>query len=89
MQLLQFLCLFDRNFMADFSHQRLHQQPAAHANAAVNLPNGQRYAYLFQSLVPRKHMLIDAINQGPVKIKEQCLGMIDPSCHNISISQLN
>jgi hypothetical protein len=46
-------------------------QPAAHANAAVDGPNGQLDAHRRHGFVPGQDVLIDAVHQGAVQVEEE------------------
>jgi hypothetical protein len=69
--------------MADLPAESLDQQTAAHADATMNSPHGQRETQLSQRLVPREHMLIDAVDERAVKIKKQGGCVIDVSTHGV------
>ncbi len=71
MALLKFLRLLLSQPLADLSAESLNQQTATHADAAMNTPHSQGETQLFQRLVPREHMLIDAIDESAVKIEKQ------------------
>ena len=57
--------------MASLPQQRVHKQTAAHADPAVDPPHRELDPGRFQSLAPGQHMLVDAVHQRAVEIKEK------------------
>ena len=53
------------------AQQRAREQAAAHADAPVDAPHRELDAGLLQRLVPRQHVLIDAVDQRAVEIEDQ------------------
>ena len=63
------------------AQQRAREQAAAHADAAVDAPHRELDAGLLQRLVPRQHVLIDAVDQRAVEIEDQ------GRCRHVSLSR--
>ena len=59
-----------------FAQQRVDEQPAAHADPAVDPPDRELHPRLAEHLVPGKHMLVHAIDERSVEIEEQRRGSI-------------
>ena len=53
------------------AQQRAREQAAAHADAPVDAPHRELDTSLLQRLVPRQHVLIDAVDQRAVEIEDQ------------------
>src|SRR5437899_12150695 len=49
----------------------MHDQAAAHANAAMNVPIRKMNILCFERLPPGQHVLVDAVNQRAIQIKEK------------------
>src|SRR5206468_7657329 len=47
------------------------EQAATHADAAMNPPDGERNAGRLERLVPGKDMLIDAVDERPIEVKQE------------------
>jgi hypothetical protein len=78
---LELLCLFRGYPLAYLPPKSLNQQAAAHANATMNPPHSQGQAHLFKSLMPRKHMLIHAVDECAIKIEKQRRSMVRVLIH--------
>ncbi len=50
--------------LAELAAQGGHEQAAAHPDAAVDLPNGERHAELLERLAPGDHVLVDAVGSA-------------------------
>ena len=72
------LSLFGRNLSPDLTSQSVHEESAAHADLAVNAPNGEMNPAGLERLTPREHVLIDAIDQRSVEIEKK--GLSSWSC---------
>jgi hypothetical protein len=53
------------------AQQRPREQAAAHADAPVDAPDRELDPGLLQRLVPREHVLVDAVDQRAVEIEDQ------------------
>lgn len=73
--------------MADLAAKSLNQQAAAHADATVDAPHSERKPYLFERFMPRKNMLVDAIDKRAVKIKKEGWGVIAILIHGVGASE--
>jgi hypothetical protein len=51
--------------------QRGHEEPAAHADAPVDLPHGEVDAHRLERLAPRDHVLVHAVDQCAVEIEQE------------------
>src|ERR1700722_19610038 len=71
MRSLKLLCLLRGYRAPGLSQQRVDQQAPAHADAAMNSPNGERNATGLQSFPPCQHMLVNTVHQRTVQIKEK------------------
>src|SRR5437899_980134 len=49
----------------------MHDQAAAHANAAMNVPIRKMNILCFERLPPGQHVLVDAVNQRAIQIKQK------------------
>ena len=58
-------------FISQFARKGTYEQPAAHADTTVYAPNGEIDLRFAQRFVPRHHMLIDAVDQRSVEVKNQ------------------
>src|ERR1700736_379679 len=54
-----------------FTEQLIGKQSAAHADLAMNAPYRQFDALGIEGLLPSEHMLIDAVHQRAVEIKQE------------------
>src|SRR5438128_659444 len=50
----------------------MHDQAATHADAAMNVPVGKMNILCFERLPPGEHVLVDAVNQRAVQVKQKC-----------------
>jgi hypothetical protein len=65
-------CSFHRSdLVACFSKQGIDEEPASHANAAVNAPHGEFDTCLVKRLAPGEDMLIDAVHERAIEIEEE------------------
>jgi hypothetical protein len=58
--------LVRRHAVAGFAQQRVGEEAAAHADAAMDPPDRQLDAGVLQRVPPREHVLIHAVDQGAV-----------------------
>jgi len=65
------LRLFGAHRVGGLTKKRVDEQAAAHPDAAVDAPHSELNPCPFQGLPPGQNMLVDAINQGAVEIKEE------------------
>jgi hypothetical protein len=66
--------LFPRHGQPGLAEERVHQQAAAHADAPVDAPYGERDPLALERLAPGEHVLIDAVDQGPIEVEEERRG---------------
>ena len=66
MSLLECFRLFWSKPLTNLAAESLNEQPAAHADATVDTPDAQRKSHFFQRLMPREHMLVDAVDERAV-----------------------
>jgi len=52
-----------------FSGKRIYKKATAHTNSSVNPPNGKLNASPLERFSPSENMLVDTIDERPVKIK--------------------
>jgi hypothetical protein len=52
-----------------FPRKSTDKQPAAHADPAMNAPNGQRHASDLRSIAPRENMLVHDVNNRAIEIE--------------------
>src|SRR5437773_3645297 len=71
MKFLQVRDVFCVQLTSRFAKKCMHDQAATHANAAVNVPVGQMNILCFERLPPGEHVLIHAVNQRAVQIKQK------------------
>jgi hypothetical protein len=71
MSLLQRHCLIPREPVADLPPEGLNQQAATHADAPMNAPDGERKPGFFEGFMPCENMLIHAVDERTVEIKEE------------------
>ena len=72
MRLLHAFNLVVCDFAADFAEQSVNKQPAAHTDTPVNPPHRQFDAASLKRLAPGQHVLVHAVHQRAVKIKQKC-----------------
>ena len=71
MQLLKVGGFFSGKIEAGFPKQRIDEQSAAHANPPVNAPDGELDSRFLQRLAPGENMLIDAVYQRAIEVKQE------------------
>jgi hypothetical protein len=71
MALAQALDQLGRDWPAHLAQQRIGEEPAAHADPAMDAPDGEGDPGRLEGLMPRQHMLVDAVDQGAVEIEEK------------------
>ncbi len=59
------------NLAVDFAQQHLGEEPATHADAAMNAPHGKLDRGGVQRLLPGRNVLVDAVDQSSVQVKEE------------------
>jgi hypothetical protein len=67
--LAQLLNEFGRDRLSHFAQEGICEEAAAHADAPMNPPDGERNAGGLQCLVPGQDMLIDTVDQRAVEIE--------------------
>jgi len=67
--------LFFRNRPSGFPPERLQHEPPAHADLSMDSPDRQLNPGGLGGLPPSQHMLVDAIHQRAVQIKEKGYGI--------------
>ncbi|HYK51876.1 MAG TPA: hypothetical protein VEU94_19300 [Terriglobales bacterium] len=65
------LRLFGGHLASSLAEKGVDEQATAHPYATMDAPNRQLNADPFQGLPPSKNMLVDAVDQGTVEIKEE------------------
>src|SRR5437588_3421787 len=63
--------LFRLQIASGLAEQRVHEQAAAHADAAVDAPHGERDPHALERLAPGEHVLVHAVDQGAVQIEQE------------------
>jgi hypothetical protein len=71
MTLLQPLHHRGTDFNSRLAQELVGEQPAAHADLSMNAPEGQRDSLGFERFPPREDVLINAVDQRPVEIKDE------------------
>ena len=66
-----FFYLFFAELPPSFAHAGVQQQRIAHPDAAVNEPIGKLNIHAVESFAPGKDMLVNAVDQGAVKVEEK------------------
>src|SRR6266704_4197608 len=72
MKFLQASDFFCVQLPSRFAKKCMHDQAAAHANAAMNVPVRKMNILCFERLPPGQHVLVDAVNQRAIQIKQKC-----------------
>jgi hypothetical protein len=62
---------FSADFDPGLAKQLVGEQAAAHADLAMDAPDRQLDALCVERLLPGKDVLIDAVNEGAVEIKQE------------------
>src|SRR6185503_627062 len=57
---------------ADLAEELVREQTAAHPDLPVDSPDGQLDAFLAQCQMPGADMVIDAVDERPVEVEEEC-----------------
>ncbi len=60
-----------RDIQVSLAQQDVGEQATAHADLAVDLPYRQVNAFPIQCFLPCQHMLVNAVDQGAIKIEEK------------------
>src|SRR5579884_3040699 len=60
-----------RQLAARLAEQRVHEQPAAHPDAAMDPPHRQLDPGAFQRLAPGEHVLVHAVHQRAVEVEQK------------------
>ncbi|ESW72925.1 hypothetical protein X772_33440 [Mesorhizobium sp. LSJC280B00] len=69
-----------------FAQQLVGEQPATHADLAVDAPDRQLDILLVERLLPGQHMLVDAVDQRAVEIEQESglhTHCFSPGCFSI------
>jgi len=69
--ILELICFLFSQAAISFTRERVHQEPSAYADAPVNAPDREFDAGFEQRLVPCHNMLVNAIDQGSIEIKQR------------------
>ncbi len=59
------------DFHPGFAQELVGEQPTAHADLAVDAPDGQRDPLAVERILPGEYVLVDAIDQRAVEIEEE------------------
>src|SRR5438309_9473705 len=81
------------------AHERAQEQAAAHSDAAVDAPDGERNARRLERFLPRDDVLVDAVEQRPVQVEKHrravrvdvCRGLAGPGRgpHSLTVDSLH
>jgi hypothetical protein len=71
MQVTQALEAVIAEMHSGFAFELVGEQAAAHADFAVDAPDGEVDAFRVQGLLPRQDVLVDAVDQRPIEIEEK------------------
>src|SRR5437879_1770113 len=69
--LLHGLELGGRQAVAELAGERVHEQPAAHPDTAVDAPDGQRDPRALERGVPGDHVVVNAVDERPIEIEHE------------------
>src|ERR1043165_3868655 len=69
-RLMNPLGLFRRNGFTYLARQRVNEQTAAHTDLAMNTPDGKMNPAFLQCLTPREYVLVNAVDERAVEIKQ-------------------
>src|SRR5262245_59764765 len=67
------LSLFHGNSVSRFAREGVDEEAAAHADLSMNAPDGQVNSAGLERLAPREHVMIDAVDERPIKIEKKRL----------------
>ena len=70
MQHLHALHLVAADLTADLAQQRIDEQAAAHADAAMDAPHSKLDTAGLERLTPRQHVLVHAVDQSSVEVED-------------------
>ena len=56
---------------AGLAHELVGEQAAAHADLAVNAPDGEFDSFAVERFLPRQHVLVHAVDQRAVEIEQE------------------
>jgi hypothetical protein len=59
------------NATANLAKQRVNEEAAAPSNATMNAPHGELDAQAFQSFAPGQNVLVNAVDERPVEVKQK------------------
>jgi hypothetical protein len=62
---------FDADVQPGLAQELVGEQTAAHADLAMDAPDREVDALAIESLLPGQYVLIDAVNQGAVKVEQK------------------
>jgi hypothetical protein len=71
MQMAQALEPFFAEVRSGFAFELIGEQAAAHADLAMDAPDGDVDAFGVQGLLPGEHVLVDAVHQRAVEIEQK------------------
>src|SRR5205823_12891741 len=63
--------LFRLQVASGLAEQRVHEQAAAHADAAVDAPHGELDAHALERLAPGEHVLVHAVDERAVEVEQE------------------
>ena len=70
--------LVDRD--AGLAHELVGEQAAAHADLAVDAPDGKIDAFAVERFLPGEHVLVDAVDQRAVEVEQE--DRLDAHCRS-------
>src|SRR6202453_2323981 len=71
MQMAQALEAFVAEVRSGFTFELIGEQAPAHADLAMDAPDGDVDAFGVEGLLPGEHVLVDAVHQRPVEIEQK------------------
>ena len=58
-------------FEAGLAQKHVGEQATAHADPAVDLPDGNIQIFFVQCLFPRQHMLVNAVDERAIEVEQE------------------
>jgi hypothetical protein len=83
MQALDAVSLVLRHRMTDLTKKSLRHQATTHPDLPMNAPDCKVNPFGLESFAPGQHVLVDAIHQGPIQIKQEGEAIV---CHYESMN---
>ena len=73
---LELRCILGGHRSPGLAEKGIHEEPAAHSDAAMDAPDRQLDPRLFERLSPRQDVLVDAIHECAVEIEQEGRGRL-------------